>query len=257
MEIRILGAHNVESATTRMTSLLIDGILAVDAGALTSSLSLSEQGKVNSIFLTHCHYDHIKDVAAMGLNSSYFQKTTHVYSQATTLEAISANLLNGVIYPNFTKALSENKPSLEFHTIQPFIAETIDGYRVIGLPVDHAVPTVAYEISSPEGQSFLFSGDTGPGLSRCWDHISPQLLIVDVTLPSRFEKQAVRTGHLTPNLLAEELKAFHNSKGYLPSVACIHVSPMFEEEIGEEAQRIGKDLELDISLCYEGMVITI
>ena len=63
MEIRILGAHNVESANTRLTSLLVDGVLAVDAGALTSSLTFAEQEKVSSILLTHCHYDHVRDVA--------------------------------------------------------------------------------------------------------------------------------------------------------------------------------------------------
>jgi phosphoribosyl 1,2-cyclic phosphodiesterase len=68
MEIRILGAHNVESANTRLTSVLVDGVLAMDAGALTSSLTFAEQEKVSSILLTHCHYDHVRDVAAIALN---------------------------------------------------------------------------------------------------------------------------------------------------------------------------------------------
>ena len=51
MEIRILGAHNSESDTARLTSLLVDGTLAVDAGGLTSSLSFSEQAKVDNILL--------------------------------------------------------------------------------------------------------------------------------------------------------------------------------------------------------------
>ncbi len=257
MEIKILGAHNVESATTKMTSLLVDGILAIDAGALTSGLSLSEQMRVNSVLVTHCHFDHIKDVAAIGLNSSYFQKTIKVYSQTTTLEAIADNLLNGLIYPQFMKIATPDQPPLEFCIIEQHKIEDIDGYKVQALPVEHTVPTVAYEISTGEGKSFLFSGDTGPGLSRCWDRVSPQLLIVDVTLPNRLQKQAIQTGHLTPQLLAEELNKFQDSKGYLPSVVLIHISPTFEDEIREESNQVSRDLGISITLSYEGMTLNL
>lgn len=257
MEIRILGAHNVESVTTKMTSMLVDGVLAVDAGALTSGLSLTEQKKVNSVLITHCHYDHMKDVAAIGLNSSFFQKTTKIYSQESTLEAVSNYLLNGIIYPKFTEILTPEKPALEFHSIEPFKVENVDNYKVLALPVEHAVPTVAYEITSNDGKSFLFSGDTGPGLSRYWDRVSPQLLIVDVTMPNRLEKQALRTGHLTPRLCREELKSFHKARGYLPAVVFIHISPMFEEEIGKEAKQLSQDLQTSVSLCHEGMTLNL
>ena len=257
MEIKILGAHNVESATTRMTSLLVDGVLAVDAGALTSGLSLSAQMRVNAILLTHCHYDHIKDVAAMGLNSSYFQKTTRVYAQASTLDTISENMLNGTIYPKFTEISTPDKPPLEFCTIEPYTVEEIDGYKVMALPVVHVVPTVAYQISVGEGASFFFSGDTGPGLAKCWEHVAPQLLLIDVTLPDRLQKQAAQTGHLTPGLLATELKEFQRIKGYLPTVGLIHISPVFEDEIREEVNRVSQELGSSVTLCYEGMTINL
>ncbi len=50
MEVRILGAHSTEAKGLRMVSLLIDSVLALDAGGLTSSLSLSEQQKVRAVF---------------------------------------------------------------------------------------------------------------------------------------------------------------------------------------------------------------
>jgi len=52
VKIKVLGAHNAESKHTRLTSLLIDDILAVDAGNLTSDLSFSEQGKIKAILLS-------------------------------------------------------------------------------------------------------------------------------------------------------------------------------------------------------------
>ena len=42
MELRVLGAHNMESNHTRMESHLIDGVLALDAGSITRALSFDE-----------------------------------------------------------------------------------------------------------------------------------------------------------------------------------------------------------------------
>lgn len=253
MEIRVLGAHNLESATTRLTSLLIDDTLAVDAGALTSSLSFSEQVKVSSILLTHCHYDHLRDVAAIALNISHFEKTIRVYSQASTLDAISKNILNGVIYPKFTEVPNPDNPPLRFCPLEPHKVEDIGGYKVLAVPVKHAVPTVGYQITSSEQKSFFFSGDAGAGLSACWEYLSPQLLMIDVTLPNRLEKHAAPAGHLTPRLLGEELAEFNKTKGYLPPVVIIHVSPIFEGEIKEEAEQVAKKLGANITLSYEEM----
>ena len=65
MNIKFLGTHNAESKYTKLVSLLIDDVLAVDTGSLTSELSFSEQEKIKSILITHGHYDHIKDLPAL------------------------------------------------------------------------------------------------------------------------------------------------------------------------------------------------
>lgn len=256
MEIRILGAHNVESANTRLTSLLVDGVLAVDAGALTSSLTFAEQQKVRSILLTHSHYDHVRDIAAIAINISYFQKTIDIHSQASTLDALLNHIFNDIIYPDFTKRPTR-LPALKFHPLEPYKVAEIDGYKVLPLPVKHAVPAVGYQITSKEGKGFFHSGDSGPGLSSCWEHILPQLLIVDVTMSNGLEEHAIPAGHLTPMLLGEELKQFKKLKGYLPPVVIIHVSSMFENKIREEAGQLAKDLGTKITVGHEGMKLKI
>jgi ribonuclease BN (tRNA processing enzyme) len=256
MEIRILGAHNVESANTRLTSMLVDGVLAVDAGALTSSLTLPEQEKVSSILLSHCHYDHVRDVAAIALNYTYFRKAMKVYAQASTLEALLKNILNNVIYPNFTERPSE-RPSLKFYPLELYKVTDVDGYKVMALPEKHAVPAVGYQITSKEGRSFFYSGDTGPGLSSCWEHISPQLLIIDVTMANGLEEHAISAGHLTPRLLGEELAQFKKLKGYLPPVVVIHLATLFENQIREETAQLAKELGTKITLGHEGMKLKV
>ena len=257
MEIRVLGAHNVESATTRLTSLLIDGVLSVDAGAITSSLTLQEQEKLGSILLTHCHFDHVRDVAAVALNVSHFQKTVQVYSQDSTLQAISEHILNGVIYPDFAEIRTPDTPPIRYRPLEPYKTVDIMDYRVLALPVAHAVPTVAYQVTSRDGKSVFFSGDAGPGVSGCWEYVSPQLLFMDVTLPDRLEEHALSSGHLTPRLLRNELALFQKARGYLPPVAAIHIGPVFEEEIRRELERVSGELGASISVSYEGMTFTV
>ena len=257
MEVRILGAHNSETATARLTSLLVDGTLAVDAGGLTSSLSFREQGKVKNILLTHCHYDHIRDVAMMALNISYYQQTFCIHAEADTLDAIASHILNGIIYPDFTEIKTPDKPPVKLCPLKTHKVKKIGGYSVLAVPVFHTKPTVGYQVSSGNGKSFFFSGDTGPGLSSCWEHISPQLLILEATLPNQHEKHAVPSGHLTPRLLGEELEGFKEAKGYLPPVVVVHMSPVMEDEIREETAKVAKKLGADIALAYEGMVINL
>jgi len=69
MELEILGAHNCESRDAKLTSLLIDGTVVIDAGSLTSSLSLEAQQRVKAILITHRHFDHIRDLATFGMNA--------------------------------------------------------------------------------------------------------------------------------------------------------------------------------------------
>jgi phosphoribosyl 1,2-cyclic phosphodiesterase len=255
MEVEILGAHHSESATTRLVSILIDDVLAIDAGGLTSGLSLTQQGDVKSILLTHHHYDHIRDIPAIALNN--YLRTIKVYGTALTLNILSSYLLDGTIYPKFTEKPSPQRPALKLFTLEPYKVETIDGYSVLPLPVSHSVPTVGYQITSAEGRSLFYSSDTGSGLSACWDHISPQLLIINLTLSDRFEDIAIKEGHLSPRLLKEELVQFQHRKGYLPPVVTIHTNPQLEMEIREEVAQVAKEIGAIITLGCEGMRLTV
>ncbi len=255
MRIRVLGAHNVESTTTGMVCLLVDDVLAIDTGALTSSLSFDEQKKIGSILISHCHYDHIRDVAAIAINMSYFQQTVRICSLPGTLEAIGKHVLNGVVYPRFDEIKTPDRPPVEYRSLEVGKEAEVEGHKVIPLPMQHAVDTVGYQVTSADGKSFFFTGDTGPGLARGLSPVSPQLLIADVTLPNRLVKHGKQTGHLTPGLLAEELTEFKRQKDYLPLVLLIHVSPMFENEIRSEALEVAKELDATLDVAYEGMTI--
>ncbi len=252
MNIKVLGAHNCESQNTKLLSLLIDDSLALDAGGLTSSLSFPAQQKLKAILLTHQHYDHIRDVPAIAMSFYLSEATINIYSTLPVYDALTAHLLDGELYPNFLERPQGN-PAIKFTVIEPLKTEQIEGYSILAVPVNHSVPAVGYQITSPDGKIVFYTGDTGPGLSGCWEQVSPQLLIIELTAPNRFEEFGRESGHLTPNLLKQELINFRELKGYLPQVVAVHMNPGLEEEIKAEIAAVAEDLNNPITLGYEGM----
>lgn len=251
MNIRVLGAHNCESQKSRLVSLLIDEVLAIDAGSLTSSLSFEAQQKLKMLLITHQHFDHIRDIPTMAMNFALQGDTLNIYSTRAVHSALSTYLLNGELYPKFLE-LPERSPTIKFTLIEPYRAEQIEGYSILAVPVNHTGPTVGYQVTSPQGKSVFYTADTGPGLD-CWQHISPQLLIAEVTAPNQYEEFAQKSGHLTPNLLKQELITFRELKGYLPPVVVVHMNPRLEKEIEAEIAAVAATLNTRVDLAYEGM----
>ena len=257
MLIRFLGAHNAESKNTSFVSFLIDDILAVDAGCIASNLSFLEQSKIKAILLSHGHYDHIRDIPAFAFNNS--KHTVKVFATSHTLNILSSHLVDGVIYPEFTKKIPFflEKPSLKYVALENFKTVNIEGYKVLTLPVNHTISTVGFQITSADGKKIFYTGDTGPGLSALWEHISPHIIIVDVTFPNKLENRAINSAHLCPKFLKKEMIEFHRIKGYYPQVIIIHLSPYFENEIKNEIKDFTKELKIPISIAYEGQKLIV
>ena len=62
MKLQVLGCHGGELPKCKTTCFLIDGVLALDAGALTGSLTLDALCRVDDIVVSHSHFDHVKDL---------------------------------------------------------------------------------------------------------------------------------------------------------------------------------------------------
>ena len=256
MKIRVLGAHNCESRDTRLVSLLVDGVLALDAGAITSTLSLTDQQKIQAILLTHQHYDHIRDVPSVAMNLYLARASTSIYSTTAVYDAIAAHLLNGDLYSDFFHR-PEEKPTLVFIPLEPGKPVRIGSYSVVAVPGIHSVPTVGFQITSDDRKSVFYTGDTGPGLSQCWEMVSPQLLITEVTASDYYQDFEGKSNHLTPGLLKQELISFRKIRGYLPRVVTVHMSPELEAEIRDEIAGVAEDLSIPITIGYEGLELDV
>jgi ribonuclease BN (tRNA processing enzyme) len=256
MKIKVLGAHNTESRSTRCSGLLVDDILALDAGGLTSSLSFRNQMKIKAVLLTHGHYDHIRDIPAFAMNLFLRRKSVDIFTHQAAADNLLRYFLDGGIYPEFHKR-PENNPTLRIHIFKEFEEEKILDYTIFPVPVAHALPGIGYQITSADGKAIFYTGDTGPGLSRTWEQVSPRILFIELTSPDRWREDMQKHGHMTPVLLQQELTSFRQIKGYLPRIICVHMNPAVEKEIRSEISLVSDSLGTSIELAYEGMLVEV
>jgi ribonuclease BN (tRNA processing enzyme) len=256
MKVRILGAHNIDSANVGCPAYVIDDILAVDAGSLTYRLTLEEQLNLKAIFLTHQHYDHTQSIPLLGMTLFIAKQTTEVYATEKVQTTLTTHMLNGELYPDFSK-LPKDKPIFHFNTIEPGKAVTVAGYNVLPVAVNHSVPTVGFHVTAFDGKSIFITSDTGPGLEECWKAVSPNLLLIETTVLNEGKEFARHVGHLTPALLQKELESFRDIKGYIPEVVLMHMNPLIEKELKAEIRQVEKALKIKIKFGREGMTLKI
>jgi len=255
MKIEMLGAHNTETDKARLPSMLVDDVIALDAGGLTSSLSLERQQRIKTVLLTHHHFDHCKDLIMLGANNSQPPSTVDVYGLRDTLEIVYLYLLDGKMYRDYTCWPSAENPRLKLKPVALFQTMILQNLEVMPLPVSHSVPAVGYFVRVENGKSIFYAGDTGPGLSGCWERIAPDLLVIEVTHLNREQENMDRLRHMTPGMLAGELTEFRTARGYLPRVIVDNLPVAYEDEIRAELTAAGKQIEMEIEIGYEGLTI--
>jgi hypothetical protein len=82
-------------------------------------------------------------------------------------------------------------------------------------------------------------------------------VIIECTFPNSHRTLALKSGHLTPQFLEEELGKLKGVRGSLPPVVTVHMNPELEGEIREEVERVSRELGAEITLGYEGMTIVL
>ena len=166
MKITVLGAHNSESSYSRCTSIMIDDKIVLDAGGLTAALSEKAQHRILALLVTHYHYDHVRDIPNLAMNFDMHMRFYHgteqlnLYTTETVREALMSNLLDGKLYPDFTKRPKE-RPALRFVIVEPDKKEVIAGYTVLPVSVSHAIPCVGYQITDAANTTIFYTGGRG------------------------------------------------------------------------------------------------
>ena len=172
MRIQLLGCHHTETATTRLSTLLVDQELALDAGAITSTLTSEEQRRIRAVLITHHHYDHVRDLLSLALGGYEDGMTISVFSSAETLDKLRRHFLDGSLYPDFTQIPTLESPRLRLIALEAWREHEICGLKATPIPMPHTVPAVGYHITALSGRGFFYTGDTGGGLYDVWGRMA-------------------------------------------------------------------------------------
>ncbi len=256
MELRILGAHNMESRHTRMESHLIDGVLALDAGGMTRALTFEEQRRIQAIILSHRHFDHVRDLLPLGLALRNAGIRVEIYAIQDTVDFLMEKLLDGSLYPNVVNPPPPYEPVFHINVVDFYTEFEVLDYSVMAVPVPHAVPAAGFRIASGD-VSLFYTGDAGEGVSAAWEHVSPDVLLTEVTYGNDGADLAARGVHLTPATLEDTLLAFKRKWGRLPRVITSHLNPPWEDDVRRELVEVAARLGIEIEVSQEDMTLTL
>ncbi len=231
MRVRVLGAHQGEDRSTRFVGLLVDGWLALDAGALTSTLSFEEQLAIRAVFVSHCHWDHIKDLPTLAYNFLNAGRRLTVLCQGETFQKVREVFFVAGIWPDLTERPA-GAPTLIHRQVEPGDEIELEGYRLAFFASCHKVPTLGLCLEH-EGRRMVYTSDTAPGCAERWVSFEPHLVVTELTLPDRLEGAAAQALHLTPAGLAGELTERVLLRLPEVAVALVHRNPFFEGELVE------------------------
>jgi ribonuclease BN (tRNA processing enzyme) len=224
MRVRVLGCSGGIGGSLRTTSLLVDDDILVDAGTGVGDLTLESLAKIDHIFVSHSHLDHVTSIPFLVDTVCWMRKTPiTVYAIRETLEILRAHLFNWKIWPDFTQIPDAANPFMVYREIAPGEAVELRGRRITPIPANHTVPAVGFALETPRA-ALVYSGDTSSN-DALWDVVNrmPNLkyLIIETAFPNKERDIAMASKHLCPDLLAEELEKMRVQ----PEVFITHLKP--------------------------------
>src|SRR5262245_50187543 len=209
MRLRVLGCAGGSAPGAQLSCYLVDDVLAIDAGALTTTLDFHAQRRVQDVLLTHGHLDHVWTLPLFLANRFGGEPVPcRLYGSTYTLETVREHLFNDRIWPDFTEAVRESVPLVQFKAIDPGSTAQILDYEVTTTPLVHAVPCQGYRIRRA-AKSVIVCGDTF-GNDGLWAFANATkdlaAIVVECSFPNRYDGLAKASLHLTPRLLGLELQ---------------------------------------------------
>jgi len=233
--IKFLGTGGTRTPAQGTTCLHVSDHCVIDAGNLINAFG-NTIFTLEHIFLTHSHLDHIIDIPFLAdLFVTQKKVSLKIYGLKATLDDLRRCIFNDRIWPNFEEItlIGHTDKTIELIELELELPYHVDGVILTPFKTDHTEGSCGYIIEK-NGSGVLFTADTYR-CDRIWELLDerPYLhaLITEVSFPSAFAKLASDSKHLTPALLADELKKCHRDNF---SLYIMHLKALFMGTILEE-----------------------
>jgi cAMP phosphodiesterase len=221
-----------------LMSYLVDDVLAIDAGSIGLLSPPDLQNRIENIFLSHPHIDHIASLPIF-LDNIYRPgpNCPKIYASRATLDSLRRDFFNDRVWPDLFRLSESETPFLRTQEIESGQAVRVGRYRITPVELNHVMPTLGFIVS--EGTSaFAVVSDTSP-TDEIWSVINgtPNLkgCFVESSFPNGMDWLAVKSMHLTPAKFAVELRKLERD---VPVIA-VHIKPTFRAAVLSELKNLG------------------
>ncbi len=209
MKLKILGCSGSEARGRNPPGLLVNDVMMLDAGTITAALGIDAQSRITDILISHTHLDHIKSLLFLADNIvGRIRKPVNIRSIPEVLDAVRKHVMNGLIWPDFTRIPTAKHPVLAYAPMVLGKSTAIAGLQVKAIPMSHPVPAVGFLVGDGKS-SFIYSADTGPN-EGLWKEAAKvknlNAIIVDTSFPNSMKVVAGLSGHFTPDQLHQKFR---------------------------------------------------
>ena len=233
MRIKLLpSSAGRQSQFQSLTSFIVDDRVAIDAGSLGFALTPSEIGAVRHVIVTHGHSDHTASLPIYIAEAfPVLDGPISIYASGEVIETLRQHVFNDDVWPNFENIRLRNGSgaTIEFRELRAAETITISGIEVTPVSVNHIVPTFGLLLRI-EATAVLFSSDTyiTDEIWKLGRETEPlRAVFVDVSYPNEMSELAAASKHLTPELLAAELRKLNRDV----EVYAVHIKPSNRDDV--------------------------
>jgi ribonuclease BN (tRNA processing enzyme) len=239
MRIRMLPSAVAGHGLEFLTTFIVNGTVAIDAGALGFWGDLEGQRGVGHVFLSHSHADHVCSLPMFVTNTHDGRaRNILVHGHAAVLESLSRDVFNGRVWPDFLRPAGGPPPLLDLEETVEHRACEAAGLRITPVRVDHPVPTMAHLVDDGTA-AVVISTDSAP-TGELWRVAArvPNLkaVFLGASFPEEEAALARVAGHLVPSQVDAELSKID------PGVAvyAVHIKPGHRQVVIDQLRALAR-----------------
>ena len=212
-----------------------------------------QKRQIRDVVLTHAHLDHIAGLPLF-IDDSFaeLEEPVRVYATREVIETLEQNVFNWNIYPRFSELRNDIGSVLEYRAFEIETSFSIKHLSFRAIEVNHKVQTVGFLINDDVSKIAL-TGDTSE-MDRFWRIVNAEkplaAILIECAFPDELKDLALISHHLTPSILASELKKFENQDC---PIYVINIKPAYREKTVKQIEDLKiKNLKiLEVGKIYK------
>lgn len=256
MKVRLLGSTIESDGSTpyrqHLTSLVIDDVVAIDAGSLAMGCTEEQRQSVRDVVLTHAHLDHTAGLPLF-IDDLFATLTDPVRIHATkpVIDILETHIFNWLVYPRFSELSNDHGAVVKYVPFEPDEKFEVRHLSVEPVMVNH---TVTDDVMTVDSTGFIISdgkvtlalsGDSSE-MPAFWDAVKERgdidAIFLECAFPDELAKIANDSGHMTPLKLAAEI----DTQGEIAAkIFVMNIKPVYRETVVEQLEkRLGRRISL-------------